>query len=124
MRSALVFASLLALSLPAVAQPKEQNTDMASFEKDIDALFVKGGLTADAAAARSIKASPGETVTSLRWSSAAEVEVETCNFDNVSRNSTSAANCPHCVTNSRRSEIASPQFCLKLSMAASRMTRS
>lgn len=58
MRSALVLASLLVLSLPAVAQPKEENTDMASFEKDIDALFVKGGLTADVAAARSIKASP------------------------------------------------------------------
>ena len=57
------FACLLALMLfavtPAFAQPAPQGTnDMASFEKDLDALLAKGGLTADQAAARAPGASP------------------------------------------------------------------
>ena len=52
---------------PAFAQPAKQPApvakpvavdDMVAFEKDLDALFVSGGLTADDAAARAGKASP------------------------------------------------------------------
>jgi outer membrane protein TolC len=53
-------ASVLAAVLwsqAASAQPKPEG-DMATFEKDLDALFVKGGLTADEAAARAVKVSP------------------------------------------------------------------
>ena len=43
----------------ALAQPKPEGSgDMASFEHDLDALFVKDGLTADQAAARGAKSSP------------------------------------------------------------------
>ncbi len=51
----------LALSLvavPAFAQNPPAGDDMAAFEKDLDALFVHGGLTADMAAARAGAASP------------------------------------------------------------------
>jgi outer membrane protein len=56
---ATVLASLL-WSGSAAAQPKPdaEGAAMASFEKDLDALFVQGGLTADTAAARAIKTSP------------------------------------------------------------------
>lgn len=54
---------ILALSLfavaPAVAQPRPPvSEDMAAFERELDAMFVKGGLTADQAAARASKVSP------------------------------------------------------------------
>ncbi len=52
-----VLAALLS-SAPALAQPKSEDPGMASFEKDLDALFTQGGLTADAAAARAVKTSP------------------------------------------------------------------
>jgi outer membrane protein len=62
-------ASLLATSSVAIAQPKAPAPAPAprpappaaaedTFEKDLDALFSSGGLTADQAAARSVKTSP------------------------------------------------------------------
>ncbi len=59
-----VLAGLLwssaAFAQPAPAKPEDPGKDpgMVSFEKDLDALFTTGGLTADAAAARAAKASP------------------------------------------------------------------
>ncbi len=58
-----------ALAQPAPAQPLASADDMAAFEKELDALFSAGGLTADQAAQRAAKVSP-----SVRRS-AAEVEV-------------------------------------------------
>jgi len=58
-----------ALAQPAPAQPPASADDMAAFEKELDALFSAGGLTADQAAQRAAKVSP-----SVRRS-AAEVEV-------------------------------------------------
>jgi outer membrane protein TolC len=58
-----VFAVSIA-ARSAVAQPAKESPeasgahDMASFEKDLDALLVKGGLTADQAAGRAAGASP------------------------------------------------------------------
>lgn len=57
------FAALLGvlvLSPAALAQPKAAAAadDMASFQKDLDAIFVTGGLTADQAASRAVGASP------------------------------------------------------------------
>jgi outer membrane protein TolC len=49
---------LTLFAAPAFAQPAPASDDMAAFEKDLDALFVHGGLTADAAAARAGAASP------------------------------------------------------------------
>jgi outer membrane protein TolC len=45
---------------PVFAQPKPAGVsdEMASFEKDVDALFVQGGLTAEQAAGRAAKVSP------------------------------------------------------------------
>jgi outer membrane protein TolC len=63
LRIALAFLALAAA--PALAQPKQPKQqpqpvadDMAEFEKDLDALFVHGGLTADQAAARAGSVSP------------------------------------------------------------------
>jgi len=74
LRSTLVLA-LLAAS-PALAQPAQAPTaavaptdDMAAFEKELDALFSSGGLTAEQAAQRASKVSP-----TVRRS-AAEIEV-------------------------------------------------
>ena len=56
-----VVALLTLSATAALAQPNsapEGSGDMASFEHDLDALFVQGGLTADQAAARGGKASP------------------------------------------------------------------
>ena len=61
-----LFLTLVAVA-PAFAQPAKQPApvakqapvdDMVAFEKDLDALFVSGGLTADEAAARAGKVSP------------------------------------------------------------------
>jgi outer membrane protein TolC len=60
-RLSTIAAAVLAVatSLPASAQPKALATDdMAGFEKDLDALFVTGGITADQVAARAATASP------------------------------------------------------------------
>jgi outer membrane protein len=63
----LTFAAVLLAAAPALAQPAPKHApapivteadDMAAFEKDLDALFVNGGLTAEGAAARAGKASP------------------------------------------------------------------
>ena len=55
----LTLAVCLFAVTPALAQPKlAASDDMATFEKEVDALFVKGGLTADQAAARAGKVSP------------------------------------------------------------------
>jgi outer membrane protein TolC len=43
---------------PKPAAPTVATDDMAAFEKDLDALFVQGGLTANGAAARAAKVSP------------------------------------------------------------------
>lgn len=55
-----VLAGLLSASVvsaqPAPAAP--EGAALASFEKDLDALFTQGGLTADAAASRAVKVSP------------------------------------------------------------------
>ena len=56
-RSWLGLSALLALAVPAAAQPAAPD-DLSAFDKALDALFVKGGLTAEAAAARAGKASP------------------------------------------------------------------
>src|SRR4051794_35609396 len=55
-----VFASSPAFAQPKGAPPPQpkQPDDMAGFEKDLDALFAKGGLTADQAASRAAGASP------------------------------------------------------------------
>ncbi|HUJ59194.1 MAG TPA: TolC family protein, partial [Kofleriaceae bacterium] len=54
------FALTLLAAAPALAQPAQPvpPDDMAAFEKDLDALFTAGGLTADQAAARAGKVSP------------------------------------------------------------------
>jgi outer membrane protein TolC len=54
-RLALVLSLLAA---PALAENPPASDDMAAFEKDLDALFVHGGLTSDAVAARAGAASP------------------------------------------------------------------
>ena len=56
-------------SQPSPAQPAAPADDMAAFEKELDALFSAGGLTADQAAQRASKVSP-----SVRRS-AAQIEV-------------------------------------------------
>ena len=48
--------ALVLLALPAAAQPKPE--EPRAFEKELDSLFAQGGLTADQAAARAVKASP------------------------------------------------------------------
>ena len=61
MRLRLALALSMFAATPLLAQPKPAAPvaeDMASFEKDVDALFVQGGLTADQAAARAGKVSP------------------------------------------------------------------
>jgi outer membrane protein TolC len=61
MKSGLTFVFLLFAAVPAAAQPTQpqpQDQGMASFDKDLDALFVKGGLTSDTAAVRAVPASP------------------------------------------------------------------
>ena len=74
----ITLALLLLASAPALAQPAKQPTapakaatpdDMASFDKELDALFTSGGLTSDQAATQAVKASP-----SVRRS-VAEIEV-------------------------------------------------
>ncbi len=64
-RSMFIAASLLTASSVATAQPKAPAPAPAApqaaedtFEKDLEALFSSGGLTADQAAARSVKTSP------------------------------------------------------------------
>jgi outer membrane protein TolC len=62
----LSLAYLLLAAAPALAQPAAKSTsskastsdDMAAFEKDLDALFVEGGLTSDQAATRAGPVSP------------------------------------------------------------------
>jgi outer membrane protein len=75
MKFGLASVSLIAaLAAPAFGQPKPESTgSMASFEKDLDALFVTGGLTADAAAKRAIKTSPAVR------KSAASIDVSVAN---------------------------------------------
>lgn len=59
MTGRLSLALVLLAAAPAFAQPAPKPADdMAAFEKDLDALFAKGGLTAEGAAARAAKASP------------------------------------------------------------------
>lgn len=62
MRLRLALALSVFAATPVFAQPKPAapaaSEDMAGFEKDLDALFTPGGLTADVAAARASKASP------------------------------------------------------------------
>lgn len=53
-----LFAITPALAQPARPGPARQSEDMKAFERDLDALFVQGGLTADQAAARAGKVSP------------------------------------------------------------------
>lgn len=64
----ILLAATPALAQPATTQPAPAD-DMAAFEKEVDALFTTGGLTADQAAQRAIKASPAVR------RSAAEIEV-------------------------------------------------
>ncbi|MBL9019278.1 MAG: TolC family protein [Myxococcales bacterium] len=67
----LLAAALLTAAAPALAQPKSSPTpdDMASFEKELDALFTPGGLTSDQAATKAAGVSPAV------MRSAAEIEV-------------------------------------------------
>jgi len=59
MTGRLSFALVLLAAAPAFAQPAPKPADdMVAFEKDLDALFTKDGLTADSAASRAAKASP------------------------------------------------------------------
>ena len=62
MKSRLALAFTLLAAAPAVAQPAAKAAppvdDMTAFEKDLDALFVRGGLTAEQAAARAGSVSP------------------------------------------------------------------
>jgi len=51
-----VFAVSIASS--AQAQPQPEGSSMASFDKELDALFAPGGLTADQASKRAVNASP------------------------------------------------------------------
>jgi outer membrane protein TolC len=63
-------ALIVLATAPALAQPTQPPADdLASFEKELDALFAQGGLTADQAASRAPAASP-----SVRRS-AAEIDV-------------------------------------------------
>jgi outer membrane protein TolC len=64
-------AALLAAATPAFAQPANPQTpdDMASFEKELDALFKPGGLTSEMAASKAASVSPEVA------RSAAEIEV-------------------------------------------------
>nr|MDQ3298489.1 hypothetical protein [Myxococcota bacterium] len=60
MRLPLILALVLAAT-PTLAQPAQQGAPadaMASFDKELDALFATTGLTADQAATRAVKASP------------------------------------------------------------------
>src|SRR5688572_12213875 len=60
MTARLVVLSLFAVT-PVFAQPGARPAaadDMAAFEKDLDALFVSGGLTSEQAAARAPRVSP------------------------------------------------------------------
>jgi outer membrane protein TolC len=52
--------ALVLLATPVAAQPKTpaKTDDMSAFDKELDALFDKSGLTADQVAARAVKASP------------------------------------------------------------------
>lgn len=54
--------ALLLLAVPAAAQPDQPQDDLAAFERELDALFAQGGLTADQAAARAVKTSPAVRV--------------------------------------------------------------
>lgn len=56
--SLLAVAPAYAQPTPAKATPAATSDDMAAFEKEVDALFVQGGLTAEQAAGRAAKASP------------------------------------------------------------------
>src|SRR5260221_10349089 len=66
MRARLSLLLTLAAAAPAIAQPAKPAPakpaqpvdDMVAFEKDLDALFVTGGLTAEQAAARAGAVSP------------------------------------------------------------------
>lgn len=53
-----LFAVAPALAQPARPGPVPESEDMKAFEKELDALFVPGGLTADQAASRAGKVSP------------------------------------------------------------------
>nr|MBA3499072.1 TolC family protein [Deltaproteobacteria bacterium] len=50
--------ALVLLAVPAAAQPKQPAPPDDTFEKELDALFSAGGLTAEQAAARAVKSSP------------------------------------------------------------------
>jgi len=60
--TARAFLALVLLTVPAAAQPARPSAPTedlaATFEKELDALFVKGGLTAEQAAVRAKKVSP------------------------------------------------------------------
>jgi outer membrane protein len=75
---------------------------MATFEKELDALFVQGGLTADAAAARAGKVSP-TVKRRLAEVEAAIAEVETAELARVPQVSATA-------TYTRLSEVDAPMF--------------
>jgi len=83
MRLALSFALLFFAAAPAAAQPAkpDASVDMASFDKDLDALFVKGGLTADQASSRAAGASP----TVRRAAASIDVSVATAEAAELTR---------------------------------------
>jgi outer membrane protein len=61
MRACLLLALSLATAVSAAAQPiasRPPADEMTAFDKELDALFVAGGLTADQAASRAVKVSP------------------------------------------------------------------
>lgn len=60
MKQRVVVALAIAAATPVYAQPAQPApaAEASSFEKELDALFASGGLTADQAASRAVKASP------------------------------------------------------------------
>jgi outer membrane protein TolC len=50
--------ALVLLAIPAAAQPQASPDASDAFDKELDALFAQGGLTAEQAATRAVKASP------------------------------------------------------------------
>ena len=73
-------ALILLAAAPALAQPAaptklQTPADMASFDKELDALFAPGGLTSDQAAQRAVTASPSVLRT------VAEIDVAIANVD-------------------------------------------
>jgi outer membrane protein TolC len=83
MRLALSLALLVFAVAPAIAQPAKPDApvDMASFDKALDALFVKGGLTADQAASRAAASSP----TVRRAAASIDISVATASAAELTR---------------------------------------